>query len=102
MSATPSRLSWASKLSPQLSDDLKQQAACIRLRISKTTVAIIETGRDLLAAKEQVDHGTFIDWLRDEVGIRARSAQLYMSAARFAEGKSETVSLLAPSTVYKL
>ena len=31
-----------------------------------------------------------------------RSAQNYMRAAEFAEGKHETVSLLEPAAVYKL
>jgi Protein of unknown function (DUF3102) len=102
MNSVPQSLGWSANLDPGLTSDLRQQAARIRSRIAKTTEAIVETGRDLLAAKDQLEHGEFSAWVEEEVGIRIRSAQLYMSAARFMAGKNETVSLLPPSTIYKL
>lgn len=81
---------------------LRQQTEKIRRQMQATVPIILEIGRDLIAVKETLDHGRFITWVEVEVGITRRTAQNYMSAARFAEGKSETVSLLNPAVLYRL
>jgi hypothetical protein len=91
-----------SSISPSLVPNLQAQAKLIRSMIASTTAALIEVGRNLLAAKEHLDHGQFIGWLETEVGIGKRTAQRYMALADFAETKSDTLSLLPPSTAHRL
>ena len=83
-------------------NELKIIAERIRERIRRTTTDIIATGHDLLGVKSNLDHGAFHSWIETEFGINARTAQNYMRAATWAEGKSELVSHLPPSTVYLL
>jgi hypothetical protein len=82
--------------------DLDQIAERIRTRNRRTVQDILDTGRDLIAAKQELDHGAFGAWLDKEFGWEVRSAQRFMLAAKFAEGKSDTVSFLQPSTIYLL
>lgn len=88
-------------LDPAIATPLRQQAERIRARLRKSTADIIETGRDLLAVKAKLDHGTFVAWVEKDLKLLARTAQLYMSAARLA-AKNEIVSLFQPTTVYRL
>ena len=85
-------------LPPDTAEQLRKQAARIRGNI---TVSVIEIGRELLKAKELLDHGQFIAWVESEVGIMARSAQRYIGAAELCN-KNDTVSLLPPTTIYLL
>jgi len=79
------------------------QAAAARVKVlAKTVVSnILEIGRELLAAKTKLGHRHFGPWLKFE-GLNERSAQRYMQAAQWAEGKSDTVSVLEPTAVYML
>jgi Protein of unknown function (DUF3102) len=81
---------------------LRKQAAKIREGVKATTAAIIEVGRDLIAAKQNLEHNQFCEWVEAECVFSVRSAQNYMRAAEFAEGKNATVAFLQPATVYKL
>jgi hypothetical protein len=86
-------------LEPRLQDDLRVRADRIRQTLVRTTGAVIEAGRDLLAAKDQLDHGQFRAWIESEFRMNIRTAQQYMSVARLAEGsKNEIVSFLSPTT----
>lgn len=88
-------------LDPAIATPLRQQAERIRRRLGKHTEDIIETGRDLLAVKEKLTHGTFVAWIESELKLPARTAQSFMSAARLAD-KNATVALFSPATVYRL
>jgi hypothetical protein len=57
---------------------------------------------DLLAAKRYLAHGVFIDWVEQEVGMPARTAQVYMQVAQWISGKSATVAHLPLSVLYVL
>jgi hypothetical protein len=86
---------------------LRKQAARIRDRMKTATKAmikaVVETGRDLIAVKQNLDHGKFCEWVEAECGFSLRTAQNYMKAAsRFEEAKCETISHLQLSTVYQL
>jgi Protein of unknown function (DUF3102) len=70
--------------------------------IAKTTADLIEVGRNLIAVKQQLDHGQFMDWVEIEVGIVKRTAQSYMAIARLADAKGATVALLPPTTAHRL
>ena len=96
-----SRFGYSSIL-PSVALDLQQQSKLIKGLIVKTTAGIIEVGRNLLAAKEHLEHGLFVAWVEAEVGISGRTAQRYMAIARLAESKSDSVSLLPPTVVHRL
>jgi hypothetical protein len=91
-------------VAPDLASNLQARAERIRGRTKSITAAILEIGRDLIAVKRKkiLDHGLFGKWVEAECGFTLRSAENYIRAAEFAEGKNETISLLAPTTVYKL
>lgn len=78
---------------------LRGQAERIRRHAANSIITI---GKDLLAAKRYLSHGSFLKWLESEVGIPARSAQSYMQAAEWVGGKSATVAHLSPSLLYIL
>jgi hypothetical protein len=91
-----------SAISQSLVPNLQAQAKLIKNMIAKTTAGLIEVGRNLIAVKQQLDHGQFINWVEIEVGIVKRTAQSYMAIARLAEAKGATVALLPPTTAHKL
>jgi aromatic ring-cleaving dioxygenase len=75
----------------------------IAATIKRTTAdTIILIGNHLNDAKDLIDHGSFIAWLEQAVGMNKRTAQDYMAAARFVRGKSATVALLPPKVLYAL
>ena len=78
---------------------LKGHASRIRRYVGQS---IITVGKDLLSAKHYLPHGAFIHWVEAEVGIPARSAQAYMQAAKWAEGKRAMVAHLPPALLYVL
>ena len=81
---------------------LKQLAAKIRQHATTTTKAILEIGTSLIEVKGQLSHGAFAEWVAVECGFSMRSAQNYIRAATFVDGKSATVALLAPAAIYRL
>jgi hypothetical protein len=91
-----------SGISPSLVPNLQAQANLIKNIIVKTTADLIEIGRNLIAAGDRLKHGLFIPWVETEIGIRGRTAQRYMALARLAEKKSDSVSLLLPTTAHRL
>jgi len=88
-----------SALDHGLADEARAVADRIRGRLRS---ACLDTGRDLIGMKDRLGHGHFGAWLKAEFDITERSAENYMNAFKFLEGKSETVSYLPPSVVYKL
>ncbi len=81
---------------------LRLQADRIRSAVTRTTASIIEIGVELGAVKKRLEHGAFTRWVEVECGFTIRSAENYIRAAEFADGKNEFVSLLQPTTLYKL
>ena len=82
---------------PARPDDLDALADRIRARLHRHTTDMVEIGADLIAAKEKLGHGSFGGWIESQFGLSPRSAQLYMRAAEWAEGKGEIVSHLPPA-----
>ena len=78
---------------------LKGQADRIR---RQSTTSTIQIGRALLEAKRHLSHGAFINWVKLEIGIPARTAQAYMRVASWAANKGATVAHLSPSALYLL
>ena len=89
-------------LSPKIAEALREHTARIRHQVKATTTAIVWIGRDLMAVKQMLGHGQFVRWVESECGFSARTAQNYLRAAEFLEGKSATVALLSPATLYRL
>jgi hypothetical protein len=77
------------------------RGAAMRIRVS-CRVHIVETGRELTTMKASLGHSTFLKWISAEFDMTNRTAENYMNAARLLIGKSETVSNLPPSTLYRL
>ncbi len=82
--------------------ELKAVTARIKDRLVRQVEDIIETGRDLFEVKSKLQHGQFESWLAQEFYMTDRTARRFMQAATWAEGKSDIVSVLTPTTVYML
>jgi hypothetical protein len=87
------------KVAPDVAARARKAAEDIR---SLQQVTIMDIGQALLAVKAEMAHGTFGAWLDAEFSMSVRSAENYMNAAKFLQGKSETVALLPPTAVYAL
>lgn len=86
-------------LEPALADDARAVASRIRGRLR---TVYRDTGRDLIQIKDRIGHGQFGAWLKAEFDMTERAAENYMNAARWLEGKSESVSDLPATAVYAL
>jgi hypothetical protein len=75
----PSNFDYAA-LAPDLAGNLRASAEQIRTRIGRHTAEILDTGRDLLTAKQSLKHGQFLVWIERECRIPINTAQLYMRA----------------------
>ena len=81
---------------------IQEIADRIRARIRRTVADIIDNGQDLAQVKAALDHGEFGEWIDHEFGMTMRTAQNYIRAAAWAEGKNEIISHLPPRTLYLL
>ena len=81
---------------------LRAEGSRIRKMVNTTTAAIIEIGCALISVKQSLEHGHFGEWVEAECGFGLRTAENYIKASQFAEGKAKCVSLLNPATVYRL
>jgi hypothetical protein len=91
-----------SALPTDVADIARAVADRIKARHKCQMAAIIETGRALLAIKEQLGHGQFLEWLQAEFGMTDRTAENYMRAATEFGDKIEIISNLPPTEVYRL
>jgi hypothetical protein len=89
-------------LDPDIASKAKDAARHIHSILRQTTMGVIVTGERLKTIKDLLPHGQFTPWLAAEFGMSDRAARLYMNAADFAAGKTETVAVLQPTTVYAL
>lgn len=87
---------------PELAKFLRNRARLIKSQVRQQTRSIIETGAILQDVKARLEHGSFTVWVQAELGCSLRTAENYMRAAEFANGKNEIVSRLPPATVYAL
>lgn len=77
------------------------EATAERIR-NRHRAGIIDTGGDLLAIKDKLDHGKFGNWLSYHFGMSERTAQNYMNAAIAFSSVPKVIDVLPPSTIYKL
>lgn len=86
-------------IDPLIAAEARLIAEKIRFRLH---TSVTDTGNDLIAAKSKLPHGSFGAWIRAEFGMSDTTAQNYMNAARFMEGKSTKFGNLPPSAIYAL
>lgn len=80
---------------------LDQRADRIRKLAADVTRGIIEIGNELIAAKAEIGHGNFTEWLKENFDWTDRTAQNFMRVAeRF--GKNENVFGFKPSTLIQM
>ena len=80
---------------------LDQRADRIRKLAADVQRGIIEIGTELIAAKAEIGHGGWSDWLKENFDWTDRTAQNFMRVAeRF--GKSENVFGFKPSTLIQM
>jgi hypothetical protein len=91
-----------SKLPSAVATDVRDATSRIRAVGQAHSETVIAIGRDLAFVKEQLKHGQYQDWLRAEFGMEPRTAQRYVQAAGFADGKNDIVSHLEPTAIYLL
>lgn len=82
--------------------ELREVAERVRARHRQQVAGFIDTGRDLAAVKERLGHGQFGAWCAAEFQWTDRTARNYLAAFEAFGSKTETVSDLPPTTVYKL
>lgn len=91
-------------LPPETASDvitLEERANRIRKLSADVARGIIEIGRELIAAKEQVGHGNWANWLKENFDWKERAARNFMAIAnRF--GNRQTFADLKPSTLITL
>jgi hypothetical protein len=85
-----------------LTEELESVAKLVRNRLGNMTANIVEIGRELRAVKQRLEHGQFLNWVEADCRLSARTAQLMMKAAEWAEGKNEIVAHLEPTAIYLL
>jgi Protein of unknown function (DUF3102) len=98
----------ASFITPYAYDALPDQGQATRLKAAAKRIrdlfrgGVVEVGRELIAVKEEIGHGSFCRWITAEFAMTERTAQNYMAAATLAQEKSETVSYLPATILYRL
>ena len=80
--------------------DIKTLEFEINILKSQTAQNLIEIGKRLIEAKNQVPHGQWIEWLKSKVGFTERSAQKFMQIA--SEPNTNSISHLGVTKVFDL
>lgn len=89
-------------IDPALAAEIRASVEIIREGTRRFTSSIAAIGRELTAVKEKIPHGEWLPWLDAEFQMTDRTARNYMNAGKFLEGKSATVSVLPPGSLYAL
>jgi hypothetical protein len=92
----------ANAISAELANRARETADRIRVRHNQRITAIIETGLDLLALKEQFGDDQFKTWLQANGSITEGIARKYMRVAVDFGDKIEVVSDLPTAILFKL
>lgn len=85
---------------------IQEKTKAIKIHIKRTAKDIIAVGQDLLAVKQELEHGQFKAWLQLEFDMSYDTAINFMQVARrfggTAEVKNGKFPLLPPSVLYYL
>lgn len=90
------------QITSEKAKELRPIADRIRARIRRSTEDIFAIGEDLLAVKKLLSHGRFTKWIEAEFDMTDRTAQNFMRVAERLGSKTEIISVLPPTTLYKL
>jgi hypothetical protein len=85
-----------------LPEELETVAQRVRKRLKNMSADVVEIGRELHLVKQRLEHGCFLGWVEKACGLSARTAQLMMRAAEWAEGRHEIIAHLEPTAIYLL
>jgi Protein of unknown function (DUF3102) len=66
---------------PQLARTANRQHALVRKAGTTMVESAITAGAALIAAKAQMEHGTWLAWVRENLDFSERTAQVYMRVA---------------------
>jgi len=91
-----------SSLDADASAILHRCAVGIRRRLKRTAADMIETGRDLVKARQAVKLAIFAEWCESECGISVRLAQLFIRSAEVFGDRCEIISQTSPTNLMKL
>ena len=80
----------------------REDAALIKAHMKTAAESIIAVGLALKRQKEQLPHGMFLPWIAAEFQMGEATAKRFMSVARYADGKSLTLSVLNATALYEL
>jgi FtsZ-binding cell division protein ZapB len=83
---------------------LKAQLAAnsIKLRLKRTVEDIIEIGRELTAVKDELPHGQFEIWIKDEFQMNREMANNFMQVATRFGGQMSDYLTFKPTVLYAL
>jgi hypothetical protein len=89
---------------PARKKQLDQLASKLHSALRHETTNVIEIGELLLKSRELLEHGEWQAWLQNHFDLSYRTAVNYCLAAEYSKGngKSATISHLAPTVLYAL
>jgi hypothetical protein len=87
------------QLDPDAACTAREAATAIQNELRRSISTI---GQYLRAVKDKLNHGQWLEWLDRAVGIKPRSAQNYMTIARFLTGKNANFAYLPSSVICAL
>lgn len=67
---------------PSIAVDIKAAHEAVGLNARAMAERALEAGRLLIEAKDNLRHGEFLPWLKDNVGMSERTARRYMTLAK--------------------
>ena len=86
-----------------MKQSISQLAAnSIKLRLKRTVEDIIEIGRELTAVKDELPHGQFEIWIKDEFQMNREMANNFMQVATRFGGQMSDYLTFKPTVLYAL
>lgn len=82
--------------------EVREAAERIKLRLRRSAEDIIEIGKDLIAVKDRLPHGSFLPWIEQEFGMSRFTANRFMAVAEVYGAKGSTVQHLDLTALYEL
>lgn len=89
-------------LPSDVADRQRERAKRIMMLQHRTIEAMGEIGHELLEAQAELEHGAFLDWIRDATGLSKSTAYRFMDMVRAFGPKLPTVGSLPLTVVHKL
>jgi hypothetical protein len=91
-------------LAPDVAQQVRRATERIRQLVKRTLEDLLAIGKELLAVKQALPHGSFGPWLRAEFGWKDRTARNFMAVAERFGGKTAIIADLPiePTAAYLL